>query len=113
MAIEAIATGMITTGGGEITYYTFPVPGEAVNPRLVGNYQVQDGATMKVNILDQEGCSTPLSPFDCTSIYSTPDRDRGDMNVALTPGKTYYLEFSNESWFSSKTTNVNIHLEYG
>jgi hypothetical protein len=53
-----------------------------------------------------------LSPFDCTSVYSAPPRDRGDINVQLTLGKTYYLEFHNGEPFSSKTTNVDFHIEY-
>jgi hypothetical protein len=106
------ASGEITTVGGETTYYELTVPEDAVNPRLVGNYQVADGDTIEVTVLDQEGCPTPLSPFDCTSVYSAPNRDRGDVDVPLTPGKTYYLEFHNDEPFSSKTTTVDFHIEY-
>jgi hypothetical protein len=111
-SIGDTASGAITTVGGETTYYELTVPDGAVNPRLVGNYLVQNGDTIEVIVLDQEGCPTPLSPFDCTSVYSAPPQDRGDVNVPLTPGKTYYLEFHNDEAFSSKTTNVDFHMEY-
>ena len=39
-SIGDAASGVITTRGGEITYYKLSVPEEAVNPRLVGSYQV-------------------------------------------------------------------------
>jgi hypothetical protein len=105
-----VASGEFVTKMGEVKYYTFSVPGDAVNPRLIGQYQVNDGQTIKVNILDQEGCPSPLSAFDCTSIYTTPNRDRGNVDVSLTPGKTYYLEFNNDEWFTSKTTHVDFHI---
>src|SRR5215217_9354617 len=83
-----VASGEIVTEGGAVTYYTFIIPEAAVDPRLIGHYEVADGQTVRVQVLEQEGCPSPLSSSDCTSIYSAPNKDRGDVNVGLTPGKT-------------------------
>ena len=37
---------------------------------------------------------------DCISVYSASNRDSGDVDVALTPGKTYYLEFHNPGFLA-------------
>jgi hypothetical protein len=108
-----VALGEIAPNGGEVTFCTFSVPEEAVNPRLVGQYQVRNGHTIDVTVLDQEGCPTPLNPFECISAYSTPGRDRGDVDVSLTPGKTYYLVFYNDGFLSGgRTTHVDFYVHY-
>ena len=81
--------------GGALSWYTFTVPEEAVNPRLIGTYELISGLDIDVTVLDQEGCPTPENAFECISVYSVSNRDSGDVDVALTPGKTYYLEFHN------------------
>jgi hypothetical protein len=108
-----VASGEIAPIGGAITYYAFSVPEEAVDPRLIGQYEVLNGQTIKVDVLDQEGCPTPLSPFECISIYSPPSRDRGNVDVSLTPGKTYYLEFKNDGFLSGgKTSYVEFYVQF-
>ena len=107
-----VALGEIVTVGGAVTYYTFIIPEAASNPRLVGHYEVADGQTIRVKVLEQEGCPSPLSSSACISIYSTPNKDRGDVNIGLTPGKTYYLEFLNDGFELPKTTQVNFKIEY-
>jgi hypothetical protein len=106
-----VASEEIITQGGAVTYYTFS-PGDAGNPRLIGHYEVVGGQTMNVYVLDQEGCPSPLSAFECTSIYSTPNQNRGNLDVDLTPGKTYYLEFHNDTLLFPKTTNVDFYVHY-
>ena len=66
-----------------ITHYTFSVPEDAVSPRLIGHYNVLSGYGIDVNVLNQEGCPSPLSPEKCISIYSAPNRDSGDVDVPL------------------------------
>jgi len=96
---------------GAITYYTVSVPSDAINPKLVGTYQVMGGETIKVDVLEEEGCVDPLSPFDCVSVYSVSNRGSGNLDLNLEPGKTYYLEFSNEAFLHpSKTVNVDVQL---
>jgi hypothetical protein len=52
-----VASGEIAPIGGEITYYTFSVPEDAVNPRLIGQYEVLNGETIKVEVLDHSAKS--------------------------------------------------------
>ncbi len=106
-----VLSGEVAPVGGEISYYTFSVPKGAFNPRLVGQYDVLNGQTINVDVLDQEGCPTPLSPFDCISIYSAPERDHGNVDVDLKPGKTYYIEFKNNEFPSGpRTTHVDFYV---
>jgi hypothetical protein len=96
-----------------ITWYTFSVLEEAVNPRLIGHYEVISGLDIDVTVLDQEGCPTPENAFECIPVYSAPKRDRGDVDVALTPGKSYYLEFGNPGFLAGeRTTEVDFHVQY-
>lgn len=92
--LEVVSDGFVAPIGGMIMYYTFSVPEEAVNPRLIGQYEVLSGLDMDVTVLDQDGCD-PVNPQNCISVYSASNRDRGEVDVAATPGKTYYLEFHN------------------
>jgi hypothetical protein len=106
-----VASGEIITQGGAVAHYTFS-PGDAGDPRLIGHYEVVGAQTMNVYVLFQEGCPSPLSAFECTSIYSTPNQNRGNVDVDLTPGRTYYLEFYNDSLLFPKTTNVDFYVHY-
>jgi hypothetical protein len=108
-----VLSGEVAPIGGEISYYSFSVPEEAGNPRLVGQYGVLNGQTIKVDVLDQEGCPTPLIPFDCISIYSAPERDHGNVDVGLKPGRTYYIEFKNNGFHSGpRKTHVDFYVQY-
>jgi hypothetical protein len=100
---------LIAPTGGTITYYTFSVPEDAVNPRLIGNYRVISGLDIDVDVLEQEGCPDPASSFECISIYSAPNRGSGDVDVPLAPGKGYYLEFHNPGFLAGeRTTQVDF-----
>lgn len=108
-----VLSGQVAPIGGEISFYSFSVPENAVNPRLVGQYNVLNGQTIQVDILDQKGCPTPLSPFDCLSIYSAPELDHGNLNVGLKPGKTYYIVFKNNGFlFNPRITDVDFYVQY-
>lgn len=108
-----VLSGEVAPIGGQISYYTFSVPEEAINPRLVGQYDVLSGQTIIVDVLEQEGCPTPLSPSDCTSIFSAPEQDHGIVDLGLKPGKTYYLEFKNNGSLSTpRTTHVDFYVQY-
>lgn len=87
----------ITITPGAVIWFTIYVPADANNPKLVGSYSTSNGYTIKVNVLKEEGCPTPLSAFDCVSIYSVSNRDHGNFDVSLEHGKTYYLLFTNEA----------------
>ena len=111
--LEVASDGLIAPTEGVTTYYTFTVPEEAVNPRLIGHYEVISGLDMDVTVLGEEGCPSSLSVFDCISVYSASNRDSGDVDVALTPGKTYYLEFHNPGFLAGeRTTQVDFHVQY-
>jgi hypothetical protein len=111
--LEVASDDLVAPIGGAVSYYTFSVPEEAVNPRLIGHYEVISGLDIDVTVLDEEGCPSPLSAFDCISVYSASNRDSGDVDVALTPGKTYYLEFSNRGFLAGeRTTQVDFHVQY-
>jgi hypothetical protein len=80
---------------------------------LIGHYEVISGLDIDVTVLDQEGCSDPLTPDNCISVYSASNRNRGDVDVAITPGKTYYLEFYNPGFLASeRTTQVDFYVQY-
>lgn len=97
---------------GEVMYFEVTVPSDSNNPRLTGTYQVADGETIKMEVLKAEGCPSPLNAFDCISIYSAPESDRGSADISLEPGKMYYLEFSNKAFlFPTKTVNIDFQLE--
>jgi hypothetical protein len=111
--LEVAVDDLIAPIGGMVSWYTFSVPEEAVNPRLVGHYEVLNGLDIDVTVLDQEGCPAPENAFECISIYSAPGRDSGDVDVALTPGKTYYLEFHNPGFLAGeRTTQVDFDVVY-
>lgn len=108
-----VLSGQVAPIGGEMSFYSFSVPEKAVDPRLVGQYNVLNGQTIQVEILDQKGCPTPLSPFDCISIYSAPELDHGNLNVGLEPGKTYYIVFKNNGSLSNpRITDVDFYVQY-
>ncbi len=108
-----VASEEIALSDDTISYYTYVVPEGVVNPRLTGQYQVLHGETISINVLEQEGCPTPSKPSECISIYSVSNRDHGNFAISLVPGKTYYLEFSNDEIPSSdKTATVDFHIEY-
>ena len=108
-----VLSGEVAPIGGQISYYTFSVPEEAVNPRLVGQYDVLDRETIVVDVLEQEGCPTPLSPSDCISIFSSSEQNHGNVDLGLKPGKTYYLEFKNNGSLSGlRTTHVDFYVQY-
>jgi hypothetical protein len=108
-----VLSGEVAPIGGQISYYTFSVPEEAINPRLVGQYEVLNGQTIKVDVLDQEGCPTPLTPSDCISIFSAHEQAHGNVDLGLKPGKTYYLEFKNNGSLSGpRTTHVDFYVQY-
>ena len=111
--LEVAANDLIAPIGGMVTWYTFSVPEEAVNPRLVGHYEVISGLDIDITVLEQVGCPAPENAFDCISIYSASGRDSGDVDVALAPGKTYYLEFKNPGLFAGeRTTQVDFNVQY-
>ena len=104
---------MVAPIGGAVTWYTFTVPEEETNPRLIGHYEVLSGLDIDVTVLEQEGCPAPENSFECISIYSASNRDSGDVDVALTSGKAYYLEFHNPGFLAGeRTTKVDFHVEY-
>jgi hypothetical protein len=79
---------------------------------LIGHYEVLSGLDKDVTVLDQEGCPDPLSPDDSISVYSAPNRDRRDVDVALTPGKSYYLEFHNPGFLAGeRTTELDFYVQ--
>jgi hypothetical protein len=109
--LEVASDDLVAPIGGALSWYTFTVPEEAVNPRLIGTYEVISGLDIDVTVLDQEGCPAPENAFDCISVYSASNRDSGDVDVALTPGKTYYLEFHNPGFLAGeRTTQVDFHV---
>jgi hypothetical protein len=80
---------------------------------LIGTYEVISGLDIDVTVLDQEGCPAPENAFDCISVYSASNRNSGDVDVALTPGKTYYLEFHNPGFLAGeRTTQVDFYVHY-
>lgn len=108
-----VLSGQVAPIGGEMSFYSFSVPEKAVAPRLVGQYNVLNGQTIQVEILDQKGCPTPLNHFDCISIYSAPELDHGNLNVGLEPGKTYYIVFKNNGSLSNpRITDVDFYVQY-
>lgn len=107
--LEVASDDLVAPIGGALSWYTFTVPEEAVNPRLIGTYELISGLDIDVTVLDQEGCPAPENAFECISVYSVSNRDSGDVDVALTPGKTYYLEFHNPG---ERTTQVDFHVQY-
>ena len=80
--LEVAANDLIAPIGGMVTWYTFSVPEEAVNPRLVGHYEVISGLDIGVTVLEQVGCPAPENAFDCISIYSASGRDSGSPALA-------------------------------
>lgn len=68
--MQVNSNDLIAPVGGMISTYTFSVPYEAVNPRLVGRYDVLSGLNINVEVLEQEGC--PIPSFECIAIYSHP-----------------------------------------
>lgn len=111
--LEVASDDLVAPIGGAVSWYTFSVPEEAVNPRLIGQYEVLSGLNIDVTVLDQEGCRAPENSFECISVYSAPNRDHGDVDVALTPGKTYYLEFHNPGFLAGeRTTQVDFYVQY-
>jgi hypothetical protein len=96
---------------GEVFYYTVTVPSDAVKARLTGTYQVMGGEEIQVDVLEADGCSSPLNAFECVSIYSI-SRNNGNVDLNLEPGKMYYLEFTNKAFlFPAKTVNIDFQLE--
>jgi hypothetical protein len=61
--------------------YTLSLPEEAVNPRLIGHYEVIRGQDIDVTVLDQGGCPAAENAFECISVYSASNRDRGDVDL--------------------------------
>jgi hypothetical protein len=111
--LEVASDDLVAPIGGALSWYTFTVPEEAVNPRLIGTYEVISGLDIDVTVLDQEGCPAPENAFDCISVYSASNRNSGDVDVALTPGKTYYLEFHNPGFLAGeRTTQVDFYVHY-
>jgi hypothetical protein len=111
--LEVASDDLVAPIGGALSWYTFTVPEEAVNPRLIGTYEIISGLEIDVTVLDQEGCPAPENAFECISIYSSPGRDSGDVDVALTPGKIYYLEFHNPGFLAGeRTTQVDFNVLY-
>jgi len=96
---------------GAVSYYTVAVPSDAINPKLVGTFQVLNGETIKVEVLLEQGCADPLSSFDCVSIYSVSSNS-GNIDLNLEPGNAYYLQFHNDAFlYPSKTVNVDFQLQ--
>ena len=82
--------------------YTFSVHEEALNPRLVGHYEVLSGQNIEVNVYDKETCPSNVESVgvvDCTSVYLARNRDRGDVD-----SKTYDLMFCNPDYGAGERT---------
>jgi hypothetical protein len=50
---EVASDDLNAPNGGMVICYTFSVPEEAVNPRLIGHYEVISGQDIDVTVLDQ------------------------------------------------------------
>jgi hypothetical protein len=56
--LDVASDELIAPIGEMVHWYTFSVPEEAVNPRLIGRYEVLSGLDIDVTVLDQEGCGS-------------------------------------------------------
>ncbi|MGA7368952.1 MAG: hypothetical protein WBX01_07480 [Nitrososphaeraceae archaeon] len=109
--LNIISDGLIAPLGNHVTYYTFSIPEDAVNPRLVGHYNVLSGQGMDVTVIDNEGCT--LTTGSCALVYQTTNRNSGDVDLPLTSGKTYVLGFHNpDSSAGERTTQVDFYAQY-
>lgn len=70
--MQVNSNDLIAPIGGMVSTYTFSVPEEAVNPRLIGQYEVLSGLDINVEVLEQGGCPAPEDSFECIAIYSAP-----------------------------------------
>ena len=57
--LEVASDDLVAPIGGALSSYAFTVPEEAVNPRLIGTYEVISGLDIDLTVLDQEGCPAP------------------------------------------------------
>jgi hypothetical protein len=102
---ETISSGSFSLPpGGGIKDFTFSVPSNAVNPRLIGTYSVTGGILplIDVHLLDSIG-----------SYIINEIRSSGQIVKLLSPG-TYTLQFQNNAVFAGETKNVEVDfsLEY-
>lgn len=115
--LKVASDDLVAPIGDRVSRHTFTVPEGAVNPRLIGTYEVISGLDIDVDVRDKETCPSDIEhegTVDCVSVYSAPSRDSGDVDVALTPGKTYILEFFNPGGYfaGERTTKIDFHVQY-
>jgi hypothetical protein len=102
---ETISSGSFSLPpGGAVKDFSFSVPSNAVNPRLIGTYSVTGGILplIDVHLLDSIG-----------SYIINEIRSSGQIVKSLSPG-TYTLQFQNNAVFAGETKNVQVDfsLEY-
>jgi hypothetical protein len=102
---ETISSGSFSLPPGSgVKDFTFSVPSDAVNPRLIGTYSLTGGILplIDVHLLDSIG-----------SYIINEIRSSGQIVKLLSPG-TYTLQFQNNAVFAGETKNVEVDfsLEY-
>ena len=107
--LPIVSDGLIALVEHQMTYYNFSVPEDAVIPRLIGYYNVPSGLDIEVAVLDMEECAQD----SYISVYYAINRTSGDVDVSLTPSKTYHLGFlSPESFAGERIVEVDFYVQY-
>jgi hypothetical protein len=106
--LEVASEDLIAPIGNNLIHYDFTVPEDAVNPRLIGHYNVASGLNLEVAVIEQ-----PCSQDSCISVYYSPHSAKDDVDISLTPGKSYTLGFLNPvSGAGERTTQVDFYVQY-
>ena len=81
---------------------------------LNGTYQAYGGLIQRINlyVTDASACS-PSDLSNCSTLYLNEQKTLGEVNLALPPGKNYYLVFHNDAVLGEdKQVKASFTLSY-
>jgi hypothetical protein len=108
-ALPFVSYPLIGLVENQMTYYNLSVPVDAGSPRLIGHYNVPSGLDIEVAVVDMEECPQE----SCVFLYHAVNRTSDNIDVALTPGKTYRLAFLGQGSFAGeRIVEVDFHVQY-
>lgn len=95
---QRISNVYLDIHAGGSTYYTLKVPANATDVILNGTYQAYGGLIQRINlyVMDASACS-PSDLSNCSTLYLNEQKTLGEVNLALPPGRDYYLLFHNDA----------------